>query len=181
MILLVDVKSLLIVVLSLSIVFSIIGFASFVTAPPGSGGACTCDDRGNIKINHCADGYYPSCTGSGVDSCSCLSCACNGTACSPNNNGSKCNGCQWIDVSSQPESCNGLDDDCDGVVDEGDFVKNVAPASSWVSFNTTKGVVWAFKDGYDKYNVVKITDSLSDCDSYSRVGLRFVNDSNPFK
>ncbi|MBW3015319.1 hypothetical protein KY330_02780 [Candidatus Woesearchaeota archaeon] len=45
-------------------------------------------------------------------------CACSATACRIPYNGQKCDGCNY--VAAPPEVCdNGLDDDCDGVVDDG--------------------------------------------------------------
>lgn len=72
----------------------------------------------------CGDG---SCNG--VETCSTCPadcgacppvCGCSGTACGTGANiGKKCDGCNWVDVSSTPESCDNIDNNCNGQTDEG--------------------------------------------------------------
>jgi len=44
---------------------------------------------------------------------------CTNTACSPNNNGSRCNMFSWYSVAGIAEICDNIDNDCDGIVNEG--------------------------------------------------------------
>ena len=43
-----------------------------------------------------------------------IGCDCNDFDCQVGDTGLKCDGCHWLDVSSDSELCNGMDDDCDG-------------------------------------------------------------------
>ncbi len=46
-----------------------------------------------------------------------LGCVCSGDECNPSNDGTKCDGCSYIDISSNFEICDGLDNNCDGSID----------------------------------------------------------------
>ncbi len=61
-----------------------------------------------------------------------FNCNCEGTSCQPGNTGKKCDQCDWIDVSSVTEECDGIDNDCDGFFDE----KPECPSS--MDFSETK-------------------------------------------
>jgi hypothetical protein len=59
-------------------------------------------------------------------------CECSGTGCNSLNNGRKCNGCDWVNVSNVLDVCDGVDNDCDGIIDNednGECVKNVFSSS----------------------------------------------------
>jgi len=61
----------------------------------------------------------PPCVCNGAGSCA-LQCSCTGTSCGTGANaGKRCDGCRWQVVSSVAETCNGVDDNCDGTVDNG--------------------------------------------------------------
>ena len=45
-------------------------------------------------------------------------CECSGTSCHPTISGSKCDGCNYVGVQQGDSTCNGIDDDCDGRIDE---------------------------------------------------------------
>ncbi len=77
--------------------------------------ACSSTSRTN-HVGTTACTYY---TDSTIQSCSWPDCACSGTSCNPSNNGQKCDGCNYYSVASTTETCNNVDDDCDGSVDEG--------------------------------------------------------------
>ncbi len=127
----------------------------------------------------CKDGgctYTPDSCSSYTDRTACESngctftcCDCLGTSCNPANDGTKCNGCSYVPATSNDNACNGVDDNCNGVIDEGasDFLdanqNGVCAGNTWTCAQAA-GQYWVKDAGWTNSSPETCGDGDEDCD-----------------